>query len=56
MSKEPVTLEQIEGALEELADLMAACDNQAQLQMFSALYAKAYTIKLRLMPKEPNKC
>ena len=54
MNKEPLTLEQIEGALEELTDLMAVCDNQHQLDLFSALYAKAYILKLRLMPKEPS--
>lgn len=52
MSKNELTLEQIEGALEEMADLMAVCDSQHQLELFSALYAKAYVLKLRLMPKE----
>lgn len=52
MNREP-TLEEINGALEEIALLMADCD-QHQLEIFSALYAKAYTIKLRLM-KETTK-
>lgn len=52
MRKEP-TLDEINGALEELALLMADCDDR-QLEIFSALYAKAYTIKLRLMKENPH--
>lgn len=50
MNQEP-TLELVEQAMEELALLMAGCDGK-QLEVFSALYAKAYTMKLRLMAKE----
>lgn len=52
MKAEP-TLEQVNGALEELALLMADCDER-QLEIFSALYAKAYTMKLRLMKEAPH--
>lgn len=51
MNHDIFTLERIEGALEELEMLMAACDD-GQLVLFAALYAKAYTIKLNLMAKE----
>jgi len=46
-----MTIAQIDGALEELQLLMAECDD-SQLQIFSAIYAKAYAMKLSLMAKE----
>lgn len=52
MKDEP-TLEQVTGALEELELLMAGCDEH-QLQIFAAMYAKAYTLKLRLMKEKPH--
>lgn len=51
MANEPFTLERIEGALEELTLLMGECDG-AQLALYAALYAKAYTMKLNLLAKE----
>ncbi len=52
MNTEP-TLEQVNRALEELALLMADCE-YGQLEIFAALYAKAYTMKLRLMKETPH--
>lgn len=50
MNEEP-TLETIEKAMEEIAYLMEATEGD-HLEALSAMYAKAYTIKLRLMAKE----
>lgn len=47
----PFTLRELDGALEEMQLLMADCDEH-QLQILSALYAKAYAMKLNLMAKE----
>lgn len=47
------TLDEINGALEELALMMADCD-ESKLHVLSALYAKAYTIKLQLMKEKPH--
>jgi hypothetical protein len=52
MQTEP-TLEQINGALEELELLMADCE-YAKMEIFTALYAKAYMLKLRLMKEKPH--
>lgn len=49
---EPLTLKQVEQALGELEMLLDTVGDDKQLAMFSALYAKAYCMKLRLMPKE----
>lgn len=55
MKDEP-TLEQVEQALSELELLMSmlpsAGGSDQQMEIFAGLYAKAYTMKLRLMPKE----
>ena len=51
---EPLTLAQVEQALNELEMLLDAVGDDKQMEMFSALYAKAYCMKLRLMPKESN--
>lgn len=51
MANESFTLERIEGALEELTLLMSECDG-AQLAIYAAIYAKAYTMKLNLLAKE----
>lgn len=52
MTPEP-TLAEVNEALGEIELLMAECDYN-QLQIFSALYAKAYMLKLRLMKEKPH--
>jgi hypothetical protein len=47
------TLDEINGALEDLALMMADCD-EAHLIVLSSMYAKAYTIKLQLMKEKPH--
>lgn len=50
--REEITLEKVEQALNELELLMSMVGDGKQLEIFAGLYAKAYTMKLRLMPKE----
>lgn len=54
MNLEP-TVEQVRTALNELDTLMRENQNDPDfLDILSTLYAKAYCLKLRLMPKEPT--
>lgn len=49
------TIKEVDDALSELKLLMGMSqDNPGVLETLTAIYAKAYCMKLRLMPKESN--
>jgi hypothetical protein len=54
MNTEPITLEQVNKALNLLTLLMAECDDHPQLEVFSGLFTTAYSLKLRLTKENPH--